>query len=104
MQTDLIIVSEYCHKCHIDPSFILLLEDNGLIEIQEEENEKYLLPSQLYDIERYTRWYYDLAINIEGIDAIRHLLDRMNGLQHEINSLKRKLDLYRHNDLSETEE
>ena len=25
MQTELIIVSEYCHKCHIEPSFIELL-------------------------------------------------------------------------------
>ena len=27
MQTDLVIVSEYCQKCHIDPSFIILLEE-----------------------------------------------------------------------------
>ena len=26
MQTELIIVSEYCHKCHIEPSFIEMLE------------------------------------------------------------------------------
>ena len=30
MQTDLVIVSEYCQKCHIDPSFIILLEEGGL--------------------------------------------------------------------------
>ena len=33
MQTDLVIVSEYCQKCHIDPSFIILLEEGGLIDI-----------------------------------------------------------------------
>ena len=33
MQTELIIVSEYCHKCHIEPSFIDLLEEGGLIKI-----------------------------------------------------------------------
>ena len=42
MQTDLIIVSEYCNKCHIEPSFILMLEEDGLIEIQEMNKEKYL--------------------------------------------------------------
>ena len=31
MQTELIIVSEYCHKCHIEPSFIDLLEEGALI-------------------------------------------------------------------------
>lgn len=104
MQTDLIIVSEYCRKCHIDPSFILLLEDNGLIEIREEENEHYLLSSQLHDLEKYTRWYYDLSINIEGIDVIRHLLDRMDVLQHELNNLKRRIQLYRHDDPLDMEE
>ena len=31
MQTELIIVSEYCHKCQIEPSFIDLLQEEGLI-------------------------------------------------------------------------
>ena len=34
MQTELIIVSEYCHKCHIEPSFIEMLEEGGLINVQ----------------------------------------------------------------------
>ena len=33
MQTELIIVSEYCHKCHIEPSFIELLQELSLIHI-----------------------------------------------------------------------
>ena len=33
MQTDLIIVSEYCRICHIEPSFLYLLQKGGLIEI-----------------------------------------------------------------------
>ena len=36
MQTELIIVSEYCHKCHIEPSFIDLLEEGGLINVHTE--------------------------------------------------------------------
>ena len=71
METDLIIVSEYCQKCHIDPSFIVLLEDGGLIDVRIIGGEHYLLLSQLQELERYTRMYYDLSINIEGIDAIR---------------------------------
>lgn len=95
MQTDLIIVSEYCRKCHIEPSFILLLEDGGLVDIQTVEGEKYLAVSQLIELERYTRMYYDLSINIEGIDAIHHLLQRMNTMQSEINQLRNHLRLFR---------
>lgn len=77
MQTDLVIVSEYCQKCHIDPSFIILLEEGGLIDINITDGERYLFSSQLRDLEQYTRMYYDLSINIEGIEAIHHMLDRV---------------------------
>lgn len=94
MQTELIIVSEYCHKCHIDPSFIDLLEETGLIQIQVEGGEHYLLISQLPELERYSRMYYDLSINLEGIDAIHHLLKRMELMRQEMNALRSRLLLY----------
>lgn len=97
MRTDLIIVREYCDKVHIDPSFISLLADGGLIDIEEMDNERYFPADELQDVEKYIRWYYDLSINIEGIDAIRHLLDRMRGLQSEIEQLRRQLNVYRSN-------
>lgn len=104
MQTDLIVISEYCYKSHIDPSFILLLEENGLIEIQHEGTEGYIVTAELRNLERYARWYYDLSINIEGIDAIRHMLERMDGLQSEINTLRKQLRLYGNGKFNEFEE
>jgi hypothetical protein len=38
--------------------------------------------------------YYDLSINIEGIDAIHHLLKRMESMQQEIYSLHSRLRLF----------
>lgn len=95
MQTELIIVSEYCEKCHIEPSFIDMLREGGLIEIHIQGGEPYLLLSQLPQVERYSRMYYDLSINMEGIDAIHHLLGRIEEMQHEIDSLRKQLMLYR---------
>ena len=43
METDLIIVREYCQKSHVDPSFILSLEEDGLIDIRVVDGERYLL-------------------------------------------------------------
>lgn len=94
MQTELIIVNEYCHKCHIEPSFIDLLEEIGLIEVHTEGSEHYLLISQLPEVERYSRMYYDLAINLEGIDAIHHLLERMELMRREMNMLRSRLRVY----------
>ncbi len=93
MQTELIIVSEYCHKCGIETSFVELLAEEGLIDIQFEEGIQYLIATQLPNLERYTRWHYDLSINVAGIDAIRHLLARMDSMQKEIYSLKQQLTI-----------
>ena len=95
MQTELIIVSEYCHKCHIEPSFIDLLVEGGLIEVRTEGGEHYLLASQLPDVERYSRMYYDLSINMEGIDAIHHLLERMELMRREISTLRNQLIVFK---------
>ena len=46
------------------------------------------------DVERYSRMYYDLSINMEGIDAIHHLLARMEEMQREIHSLRGRLRLH----------
>ncbi|WP_080903818.1 chaperone modulator CbpM [Parabacteroides sp. Marseille-P3160] len=94
MQTDLIIVSEYCRQSEIEPSFVSLLEEYGLIELNEVDGEQYLPTSQLNEVEKYTRMYYDLSINIEGIDAIHHLLSRIDELQHEITTLRNRLRLF----------
>lgn len=94
MQTDFIIISEYCKITNTDPSFLSLLEEGGLITIHIEEGEKYILSSQLADLERYSRLYYELSINIEGIDAIHHMLERIEYLQLEIDMLRNRLRLY----------
>ncbi len=88
MNKELIIVREYCQSVQIDTDFIELLAHEGLININIVDHEQYLYVSELKDIEKYIRWYYDLSINIEGIDAIRHLLKRIEDMQNEIISLR----------------
>ena len=101
MQTELIIVSEYCHKCHIEPSFIDLLEEGGLINVHTEGGEHYLLLSELPNVERYSRMYYDLSVNMEGIDAIHHLLEKMEDMRREMSSLRKQLLLYREREIED---
>jgi len=91
MQNELIVVSDYCDKCHIEPSFIDLLQENGLVDILFDEGRPCLTFSQLPDVERYSRMYYDLSINI---DAIHHLLERMDEMQREIRDLRTRLRMY----------
>ncbi len=94
MNEELFAVTHYCTVHQIDPSFIDALETEGIITVILSNNEKFIDGQQLPDLEIYTRWHHDLGINIEGIDAIRNLLEKHKDVQLEINELKWKLSQY----------
>ncbi len=98
MEKNWIIINEYCEKSHTDRDFLDLLEESGLIEIQDIDGQPCLPDTQLGDLERYCHLYYDLSINIEGIDAIRHMLARIEDLQREVHRLRRQLSRFRDSD------
>lgn len=75
----------------IELSFIHTLQDYGLVQITTVENEPCVDRECIGDIERLIRLHYDLEINMAGIDAISHLLERIRLLQEEINQLKNRL-------------
>ena len=52
MQNEWIVISEYCDKCHIEPTFIDMLCESGLIDVEQEGGERYLPFSELPDVER----------------------------------------------------
>ena len=70
------------------------LESERFPGLTSKDGERCLQFAQLPDVERYSRMYYDLSINIEGIDAIHHLLKRMESMQQEIYSLHSRLRLF----------
>ena len=96
MNKELITITEYCVKYDIDPSFVHSLEESGIIIFTNVGMEKFIHITQFPEIDRYIHFHYDLHINIEGIDAIRHLLNKVSSLQEEIQQLKRQLQLHEH--------
>ena len=88
MQNELIIVSEYCDKCHIEPSFIEMLQEIGLIDIRTEGGERCLQFAQLPDVERYSRMYYDLSIL-----NLKQLLEAFVDHRHEVVIRRTRFDL-----------
>ncbi|HYK56018.1 MAG TPA: chaperone modulator CbpM [Flavisolibacter sp.] len=91
---NLILASEFCSRLNIEISFIQSLQEYGLIEVMTIEGSGFIEEEQLEDIEKMVRLHYDLQINLEGIDAIHHLLEQMKDLQHQMASLKNRLRLY----------
>ena len=95
MQDEFIIINDYCKHSNVEPDFILMLNEDGLIDIKMINETSCFPASQLSEIERYAHLYYDLSINIAGIDAIRHLLKRMENMQMRIRQLENELKFYR---------
>lgn len=95
MQTEeMIIVHEFCVHHDIDISFINALNDSGLIELQHTEGKIYIPVNELPQLEKLVRLYYEMDINLEGIETITYLLNRMNDMQQQILELNNKLRLY----------
>ncbi|SHG32225.1 chaperone modulator CbpM [Pedobacter caeni] len=94
METEFITITEYCVNYDIEPSFIVSLEESGIIIFTIIGEEKYIHQEQFSELDKYIHLHYDLHINIEGIDAIRHLLLKVNQMQEEIRELHKKLHLH----------
>jgi len=91
---NLIAVNEFCVSHNIEISFISSLQRTGLIEISTIKETEFIKAAQLQQLEKFIRLYYELDINIEGIETIHHMLDRVNSLQDEILMLKNRLRFY----------
>ena len=89
-----VLVEHFCSNCEVELSFINSLNDYGLIEIIILEDKKYISNEQLKDIERAIRFYYELNINIEGIDVIFNLLKQIDELQQELAITRNRLNLF----------
>lgn len=104
MNQTLFAISQYCSLHGIDLSFIQSLETEGLISLTQRtelppeedssEPEGFIEEAQLERLELYTRWHHDLGINTAGIDAVQHLLDKLQQVQEEVRILRHRLRLY----------
>ena len=91
---ELIPAEEFCIHHHIDISFIYSLKDSGLIELTSREEKIYVPLSELSRLEKMVRLYYEMDINLEGIETISYLLERMNSMQQTILQLSNRLERY----------
>jgi hypothetical protein len=90
----LIAVSEFCTVNQIAFSFVNSLNEFGLIEIVDIDNDKFVAESQLLALEKIIRMHDEFGINLEGIETVNHLLEKINSLQSELTSLKNRLRFY----------
>lgn len=83
-----ISVTQCCTYYSIEISFIEQLNEYGLLELSGSGEQTFIAYEQLPDLEKYMRLYYDLEINMQGIEAITHLLGRIQHLQQAVKRLQ----------------
>jgi len=72
---------------NVEITFFDSLEEAGLVSPVTENEIKYLLYDELPAFERFTNWYYDLEVNMPGLEIINHLLEKLEKLQVENRTL-----------------
>ena len=85
---------EFCASHNIEISFISALQETGLIEMTTIKETECIQASQLPQLEKIVRFYDELGINVEGIETITYLLQRIQAMQAEMTALKNRLRLY----------
>lgn len=95
MQTnELIAANEFCIYHNIEMSFIFSLQHSGLIAIVKEEENVFIPANELPQLEKLVRLYHEMDINLEGIETITYLLQKLQHMQQEMKLLKARLEMY----------
>jgi hypothetical protein len=91
----LVAIDEFCASHKVEVSFIYSLHESGLIELTTIRESDFIEAEQLMKLEQFIRFYYELDINLEGIETINYLLQRINSMNEEIMLLRNTLRVYK---------
>ncbi len=95
MQTnETIPLTQFCTHYQIDQSFIYSLHDAGLIEVIQTEQEVCISASRLSELEKMVRLNTEMDINLEGVETITWLLQRIHQMQQQVTQLRNRLSMY----------
>ncbi|MDP9042139.1 MAG: chaperone modulator CbpM, partial [Bacteroidota bacterium] len=90
----IIPLETFCSYYNVELSFVETLESFGLISFSYREQQRFIPLEELTELEKYSRLYYDLNINVPGIEALKHLLEKLDQLHLETENLKTRLRIY----------
>lgn len=92
--TTFIRIQEFCSNYGIQESFVFDLQEYEVIQIKIIDNEAHVPEEELPILEKMVRMHQELEINPQGLQAIYHLLEKVQNLHEEVNTLRRKLNRF----------
>ena len=87
---NLIAITTICTYHEVEYTFINSLSEAGLLHLEVVDQTSYIPESDLQKLEKMIRMHHELEINIAGIEAISHLLERVEQMQEEIRLLRNR--------------
>jgi hypothetical protein len=90
----LVSVNEIMIHHQLDEAFINKVENYQLVSFVIKNSQKFIIADEMPRMEKIIRLHYDLDINMEGIEVIKNMLDRMEALQDEVRKLQNRLNIY----------
>jgi hypothetical protein len=94
MTEGLVSITHFCEQHEIDTNVVITLHSSGLIEVESRDDALYIRPQHIPRLERFVRMHLELEINFAGIEAISHLLEKIETQQQEITRLRNLLRIY----------
>lgn len=91
---NLIPISQFCEKYELEFSFIDSLNEFGLIEIIYIDKDQFIAIEKIHQVEKIIRLHDELGVNLEGIDIITNLIQRIELLQEEVYRIQNRLRVY----------
>lgn len=92
--TNAIQATVFCSNHNIDYQFIEQLRQNDLIHTSIESGTLYIPEEELPKLEKMVRLRFEMDINIEGIETINYLLNKIENMQQEIMQLRNRVAVF----------
>jgi hypothetical protein len=90
---NLIATTDICIHHEVEYTFIRSLSEAGLVELKIVDEMTYISENELRRLEKMIRMHHELEINIAGIEAITHLLERVEQMQEELRILRNRMSV-----------
>ena len=88
---NLIATKEISTYHGVEYTFIDSLGEAGLVKLKMVKKDTYIPETELQKLEKMIRMHHELDINVAGIEAIFHLLGRVEQIQEELRLLRNRL-------------
>ncbi|MBP3840432.1 MAG: MerR family transcriptional regulator [Chryseobacterium sp.] len=88
--TERISREELVRIYNVEITFFDALQESGLLKTQTENDMMYVSYDELHVFERLSNLYYDLEVNLPGLEIIHYLHAKMEVLKNENSKLRRQ--------------